>query len=214
MTELKSSVTFIFNPQFRLTVEKGDLFTKRGIIVIPVNEYFDTQVGDGIISPSSIHGKWINRFFKEKTQELDQLIESELNETANKPGLRTEGKNKIYPLGTCIDIKLDFNIYVLLVLSHFDENNHAFLERKDFSIVLQKLFEHLQRLDLAVNSVYMPLIGTGLSRLGRSPQRILDYIVDEIDFKYSDLNFPKGLFIEIYDISQVNLNQLENLEKK
>lgn len=57
--------------------------------------------------------------------------------------------------------------------------------------------------------IYMPLIDTGLSRLGRSPQRILNFLVDAIDFKYSELTFPHGFNIEIYDINTVNLNDLE-----
>lgn len=96
-------------------------------------------------------------------------------------------------------------------MTHFDKDNHAYLERKDFPIVFDKLIFHLNDISMQVEkSIYMPLMGTGLSRLKRSPQRILNFLVDAIDFKYSGDTFPYGFFVEVYDINQVNLNQLEN----
>lgn len=74
MTSRKSKITFKFNPQFILTIEEGDLFDKKGIIVIPVNEYFDTHIGDGIISSNSIHGKFVNSIFKDRIDELNTII--------------------------------------------------------------------------------------------------------------------------------------------
>ena len=212
MTSRKTKITFKFNPQFILTIEEGDLFDKKGIVVIPVNEYFDTHVGDGIISPSSIHGKFINSKFKGRIDDLNTLISDGLK---NKPceynESRQKGNKQKYELGTCIDIREGDNVYVLVALTHFDKDNHAYLERKDFPVVFDKLISHLNDISMQVEKpIYMPLMGTGLSRLKRSPQRVLNFLVDAIDFKYSDNTFPYGLFVEIYDINQENLNQLEN----
>ena len=43
----------------KLTVSYGDLFAQGGIKVIPVNEYFDTHLGDGIVAPNTIHGLFL-----------------------------------------------------------------------------------------------------------------------------------------------------------
>lgn len=212
MTSRKSKITFKFNPQFILTIEEGDLFDKKGIIVIPVNEYFDTHIGDGIISSNSIHGKFVNSIFKDRIDELNTIITDALkNRPCEYNASRQKGNKQKYELGTCIDVKEGDNIYVLVALTHFDKDNHAYLERKDFPIVFDKLIFHLNDISMQVEkSIYMPLMGTGLSRLKRSPQRILNFLVDAIDFKYSGDTFPYGFFVEIYDINQVNLNQLEN----
>ena len=212
MTSRKSKITFKFNPQFILTIEEGDLFDKKGIIVIPVNEYFDTHIGDGIISSNSIHGKFVNSIFKDRIDELNTIITDALkNRPCEYNASRQKGNKQKYELGTCIDVKEGDNIYVLVALTHFDKDNHAYLERKDFPIVFDKLIFHLNDISMQVEkSIYMPLMGTGLSRLKRSPQTILNFLVDAIDFKYSGDTFPYGFFVEIYDINQVNLNQLEN----
>ncbi|MDE7345644.1 MAG: hypothetical protein K2N48_02750 [Muribaculaceae bacterium] len=209
MNQRKTKVSFNFNPQFKLTVEKGDIFEKKGIVVIPVNEYFDTHVGDGIISPNSVHGKWINKYFSGNIRQLDNLISPKLLGKSHKlKTSRKSGKIQRYKLGTCIDIPIGDITFVLMALTHFDSENHAFLKRADFALVFDKLINHLKSLQIE-KPIYMPLIGTGLSRLGRSPQRILNFLVDAIDFKYSELTFPQGIHIEIYDINTVNLNDLK-----
>ena len=210
MIQKKTKVSFQFNPQFRLTVEQGDLFEKKGGIVIPVNEYFDTHVGDGVISPRTIHGKWILKYFSGKINDLDNQIDNGL---AGKPFLqrpaRQNGKARQYELGTCINIPIGESIYVLVALTHFDNDNHAFIDRKDYPIVFDRLISHLKHMRTE-QPVFMPLMGTGLSRLRRTPQSLLNFLVDAIDFKYSDLAFPQGMNIEIFDIDIVNLNDLES----
>lgn len=209
MNHIKTEVSFDLNPHFRLKIEQGDLFDKKGIIVIPVNEYFDTHVGDGIISPTSVHGKWIKQFYEDKIFDLDDIIRQKLS-VCTPIGNTRRGiaKAEKYELGTCIDIAEGNSTYVLVALTHFNNANHAYLERRDYPVVFDKLMSHLQDMQIE-EPIYMPLIGTGLSRLGRSPQRILNFLVDTIDFKYSELKFPQGMNIEIYDIDSVNLNDLE-----
>lgn len=210
MSNKKSAVSFQLNQQFKLTIEKGDLFSKKGIIVIPVNEYFDTHVGDGIVSPSTVHGMFINRYFADNIAELENQIQRELENKESKEHInRPIGREEKYELGTCINIKLNGNTYVLLALTHFDKDNHAYVDKREFPVILDKLFEHLRPLSVE-SPVYMPLIGTGLSRLKRPHQRVLNFIVDAIDFKYSDKDFPKGINIEIYSLDEVNLNKLES----
>ncbi len=215
MTKRKTKFTFTLNPQFKLTMEKGDIFDKKGIIVIPVNEYFDTHVGDGIISPKSVHGKWINKYFANNIDELDQRIEDEvsrINDTIKGNVVRAPAKSVKYELGTIIEIHEDDKIFVLVALTHFDQSNHASVDRDEYSDIFDKLINYLAHMH-GNQAVYMPLLGTGLARLGRTPQRILNFLIDTIDFKFSTLTFPQGFFIEIYDINSVNLTELETYVK-
>lgn len=209
----KTRLTFKVNEHFQLSVEEGDIFKKKGVIVIPVNEYFDTHVGDGIVSPRTVHGKWINKHFSGRVKDLNDIIEEKLRgiepeEIKN----RKNANEKRYNLGTYIDIDIDGNTYVLIALSHFDDDNHANVDRVEFADVFDSLMKHLQHLQIEA-PIYMPLMGTGLSRLGRSPQRILNFLVDAIDFKYSDMTFPLGFNIVIYDLNTVNLNDLDSYIK-
>lgn len=210
MTARKTKIWFRFNQQFRLTIEQGDLFEKKGVVVIPVNEYFDTNVNERIISSETIHGKFIQKYFKDNVEALDEAIDSQLSSIAPvEDNIRHDAKSKKYELGTCVDVHLNGNTYVLVAFTHFDKDEHAYLPKNEFPIVLDKLIMHLN--GLCVDTpCYMPLMGTGLSRMKRASQRVLNFIVDAIDFKYSDMSFPKGMFIEIYKMADINLNQLES----
>ena len=49
----KPNVSFDLSSELNLNIFEGDLFEQKGIICIPVNEYFDTHVGDGVINADS-----------------------------------------------------------------------------------------------------------------------------------------------------------------
>ena len=63
-------------------------------------------------------------------------------------------------------------------------------------------------------SVYMPLIGAGLSRLQRTPQRILYQIISILDFDNSII-VPGGVNVVIKSLKKenINLTLLEHIVK-
>ena len=71
-------LTIDINTRTQMTIEKGDVMGAKGVKVIPVNEYFDTHLGDGIIKETSLHGQFLSRF-KERIQELRKMIDEQLS---------------------------------------------------------------------------------------------------------------------------------------
>ena len=59
----KKSVELDITPNLKLTIQQANLLNQKGIIVIGFNEYFDTHVGDGIVSEKTLHGIFINTYF-------------------------------------------------------------------------------------------------------------------------------------------------------
>lgn len=53
------------------------MFAKDGIKVIPVNEYFDTHLGDGSVAPNTIHGLFLKKY-KGQIHRIDSMIRKEL----------------------------------------------------------------------------------------------------------------------------------------
>lgn len=207
-TRSKKSIDLELHSELKLTISEGDLFKKTGVICIPVNEYFDTHVGDGVIAEVSIHGKFIQRFFKnnERIQELEGKIKNKLSGISfqvHQRRLPCCPQNK-YELGTCIDINEGENTYVLFAFTHFDDNDTAFISREEYSVVVRKLMQHLSKM-VEGRSVYMPLFGVGLSRMRRTPQRVLLHLVDALDFSdsYAILG---GLNIVVESLRKANVN--------
>lgn len=212
----KKSISVTLSSELKLTISEGNLFEKKGVICIPVNEYFDTHVGDGVIAEKSVHGQFINRLFKDRINEITDKIDKGLPK-----GLGNEHKRRIsgcpqmkYPLGTCVDIRDGENLYVLFALCHFDDNDKAYVKRVEYSSVVNQLMDHLTKI-AEDKAVYMPLFGAGLARLRRTPQRILLNLVDTLDFNDSSV-IPGGIHIVIKSLSNVdvNLTSLEHIVKK
>jgi len=105
-----------------IEVEFGDLFQSQGLKVIPVNEFFDSDLGDHV-SPRSLHGQLINRFFGSYPAAFDALVEKELKDKPHDSLNRKSGKEKRYPIGTTPVIKVDEDRFFLPGLCHTDINN-------------------------------------------------------------------------------------------
>lgn len=201
----KKKLSIQLQPALKITIENGDLFEKKGVIVIPVNEYFDTIVDNKIIAENTIHGIFITKYFRTRIKDLDDKISdalagiSPIEETNRLPA-----KQKKYPLGTCARISEGGNDYILLAFAHFDHNNHAHIETNEYETIIQGLMHNLEY--VANNRpVYMPLFGTGQSGVPKTAQRILSYILGSIDFNYPR-SLPAGRNIVIKDITKHNIN--------
>lgn len=202
----KKEINLNLSSELKLTISEGDIFSKKGVICIPVNEFFDTHVGDGVISERSLHGRFINKFFKDRISELDSKINDQLKGTEYETLERRLAycPNKRYPLGTCVDVRDGENLYVLFALTHFDNGDKAFVSREEYSDVLKNLVRHLERI-AEDRPVYMPLFGTGLSRMHRTPQRILLHLVDILDFNDSS-SILGGIHVLIKSLSKLDIN--------
>ncbi len=175
----------------RIIVQYSDLleegFKKKNnrdcLYVIPVNSAFDTIVDTDIslcskplISPNSLHGKWIKKVIENggSIEDIDNEITSYLEKQEIKPCKilskenKERGKRKIYELGTVSIIKgVTGNTFLLLAATNFDENNNAYVSVEEVEYVIKALIrfynQHGQGHELMI-----PLMGTNLSRAGLS----------------------------------------------
>jgi len=198
---------------FKLTVKEGNLFDQKGVIVIPVNDYFDTHVGDGIIDPKSVHGQFIENLFKDRIKELDDKITGSLMAQGlhgAEVAQRVNGKNIKFSLGDCADVMDGGNRYVCVVTTEFDGDNIARLSRDKLSTVVSGLFRHLE-LVAGRDRVSMPVIGAGNARLNRSSERILHYLIDIFDFSLSEKIILGGVNVIIPSAKSINLKRIASI---
>lgn len=201
--------------KLKLTIQQADLFQQNGIIVIGFNEYFDTHLGDGIVSPKTLHGIFINKYYKDHLSDLDNDIQESLMQQGIKPiasrctRRHPAGKTDKYKLGTCALVHDGGKKYVLVALTHFDGFDKANLSREEFNEVIGNLFEFVSNI-AEDKPIHMPILGTGLSRLNRSDNRLLNYIIDCLDFQYAK-PLLGGLFIDVLSLKTagINLNSIE-----
>lgn len=212
----KESISVKISNTLTVNVAAGDLFdyAKDGnYVVIPVNEYFDTIADDKIINKATVHGQFILKYYADDHTRLHKEIESYFatNNILGKEVTRenSEGYKKKYPLGTCAIINKDNTNYVLLALTHFDEEDKAYVELSEFGRSISTMCRYIS--DKAGSSpVYMPLMGMGMARLNQSAQFILKYTLDTI-IGIKGLALLGGVNIVIYPpvAKTVNLNEIK-----
>ena len=191
-----------------IRIGQGDIFQQEEIIVIPVNRCFDTVVDDDIIAGSSLHGKFILRFFRDDAQSLDIIIEKQLSDVRFDQQRRVRGKEKCYAPGTVVSIDCDKRTYILLALTEFDENNNAGCTLPDYCSAIEDLLEYLN-VHCQGRKVSLPLIGGGLSRMNSSPEDLLELLIALI--KTDSHDCPKDIEIcltentlESIDLSKIH----------
>lgn len=159
----------LFIDNSEIDIRQGDIFSKeiyddsQIIKVFSFNEYFDTQVDDIIISKNSLNGK----FIENKVDNIDKLNSCIANDTRlNKynvsiNNVREQGKKTKYKLGSIF--KYSDNVF-LTALTHFNDNNEAFLSIQDYIKFLINFWDQIDEL-YAGKTVVITLFGSGITRL-------------------------------------------------
>lgn len=191
---LRSKKVLWRNGNFSIVAEYGDLLKtafpkkpskKDKIIVIPVNDAFDTIVDEpgpmALVSSNTIHGRFLEKLFeKHPRDDVDQKINSALLATGYVPKkiIKNKGNTELYPLGTVIPLQFDDSkqmkvSYALLAISQFDAKNNAHSSEQIILHCLQTLTRYLNQVSQGCD-VYIPLMGTGESRADFSDKKALD----------------------------------------
>ncbi len=204
----KKKIELRINKRTKLYIHKGNVLEAPGMRVIPVNEYFDTQKGCGIINPMSLHGKFIS-IFDGRIKELRQKIDEQLACFTPLPQNRNravELPQNRYPLGTCIRINDGSQSYILVAITRFNENEHVDVSTEEYPEIIRKMYDGIEQL-CDGNAVYMPLIGSGISGYQLTNMQILDTLV-RMAHNADRLAVTNGIHICIYsdeDMRTLNL---------
>ena len=167
------------NTNTSIEVVFGDIFDKSGHKVIPVNEYFDSEIGDPV-SPLSLHGKFIQGVLGGRSSILDELVDTRLNVVPHELVPRQQGRGKKFPIGTTLMHDATATKYFLVALSRTDaETLKAKADVHDLWQALSGLWDKV-RLEAGGSPVNIPLIGSGLSGVGLPPQQLLQFIMMSI----------------------------------
>lgn len=212
-------VTIEFIKRRTINVKFGNIWdVKKGIVVVPVNNYLDTQVDDVIISSRSLHGQFV-KVFKKKYPERD--LDAAINGAIRKDGINPIGKQhdrknvighvEKYELGQVIRLMNDDGLqYYLVVSTEFDEDNHIIKQPERFSFMLLNMIKNIEKWNSGI-PVNLPVIGSGQMGLELSEQEILLHIMQCFNFadKYVALG---GTTIWVYngDKDRVSLNHLKH----
>lgn len=210
----KKKITLRISEKLKVNVYFGDLFKTESNIIIPVNEYFDTLVDDKLISSRTLHGNFVKTIFGGYVQKLDLIIDENLAKYSYQENdTRQHGKTRKYPLGTTIHFEEKGKIYFLFALANFDDENKAYISKREYQLSLYKLLDYLH-LHSQGSEVNIPLIGGGQSGVKLSKQDLLEYLLSSIKL-HDDLTISGGINIVLHHslVDDIDLNKIEFLYK-
>lgn len=191
------------------------------IIVIPVNTCFDTIIDSDIstsskplVSPKTIHGQWIKSMndIGISSETLNNKIENYLNEKNIKPvkklsrEVKRQGNLLSYKYGTIVPIRGNENVtFYLLALSEFDKNNTAQSSVDTIIECIQKLVK-FYNINGQGFDMYLPLMGTNLSRAGMSHSESLQKTKSVLELYNNQIHGSINIVIYYKDKNKVTLS--------
>ena len=211
----KNIIELKLTDKVKSTVFYGDLFDAKEILVIPVNEYFDTIVDDKIISSKTVHGKFIQKFFGGNEADLKSQIRKGLAkiEPLEVNEARKAGNKKRYPLGTVCEVKSGDKVFFLLALTKFNSNHRAEVKNSEYQRVLCDLFSYIEQHSQG-RKVSIPLIGAGHSGVNLNKQKLLEFMLFSIALK-DELTLINGVDVILHESikKEISLASTETLFK-
>lgn len=209
---LKKRISLKIN-NTKIIVVEGDIFQSAGKKVIPVNEFFDTHVGDGIIEPTSLHGKYIT----EHTQLSPAELQSTINEALKNQNpvlidmARKKGNQIKYPLGTIFNDKKGF---LLLAYSRYDECNRAFMNTEDVLCCYNKMWDEIDKYR-GNDSISLPVMGdSGLVRgtlANYTEQQLIELLL--WSFRINGIHLSRNASLNIV-VHRSMINKINMLDLK
>jgi hypothetical protein len=152
----------------------GDLFKQEGVRVIPVNEFFDSEIGTPV-SEKSLHGILIQKHLQ--GQSFDALVDSQLtNIESNKIREKTKGKQIRYPIGTTVRVETDGDYLVFASSKTRPDTCKAYCDVVIMHNALNGLWKK-GRDTSGGKSINIPLVGSGQSGTGLPTRDLLNLII-------------------------------------
>lgn len=192
----QKTVSIYLAPRKKVKIIQGDLFKQNGILVIPVNNYFDMTTVRDVIGPS-VHYQFIKKYV-ETTDHPIADINQKITQTLTADGINWKGidQNRNFPanrnyyeLGTVARLFNEGSTFFLTVVSEFDNHNHVIKQPEKLGYTLQSMLTNINRYKSG-HDVYMPVIGSGLLNMPMSIEELIEFMLDNI--KFSDYNSTKG----------------------
>lgn len=189
---LKSRVVYFKYSSFEVSGTYGNILDYIGAskvnLIVPVNSCFDTKIDDSVISTNSLHGKVIKFLYDNNLvsqTDLDKKIKRSLEDQNISPvnigndvkkGGKSVGNYNRYPIGSTAFVDIDNVRYHFIALSIIENNKNAVTSDQDYLTVLNAIVDNCFR-NSHGNPIYLPLVGSGLSKLNYNHQQQLEFMV-------------------------------------
>lgn len=182
-----------YNDLWKIAFPKKSFFRKKSkkIVVVSVNTTFDTIVDEDLskvpkplVSENTMHGQWLKKMKEQGVDitAIDESIKNNLKQQGINPSRKLDrlqkerGNLDCFKKGTIAVYEHNNTIFYLIALSEFDENNNAQNTKDELVNTTEQLIEYYDKYGQGYD-LYIPLLGTGMSRTNISLEESLQIMV-------------------------------------
>jgi hypothetical protein len=190
-------------PSTNTTIEIlfGDIFKQETLIAIGVNDRFDSVVDNKIISKESLHGQAITRFWKNSEE-----WRAKINEELDSKNLLLSSRQAI---GTCVDLSANGKEFLFFAVSRTDECTNVTSSNAENLIIAVKGMLQRARIVCAGRLVSVPLVGSGLARVGLHSDGILHLILAAVTEECKSAHITRTIRIVLRPGTEREVNLLQ-----
>lgn len=163
-----------------VTIKFGDLFAERGWKAVGVNDFFDSVVDDDLVSQHSLHGQVLNQFWGGSGHDWDMQVEQALRDTEFERVERAKGNQNRYAIGATAPVACDDHKFLFVALGRTKLENNETQAKTDDLIVAVRGVLRSARTKCANEPLVIPLMGSGLARVGIDNAILVDLILAAI----------------------------------
>ncbi|MEL6830419.1 MAG: macro domain-containing protein [Pseudomonadota bacterium] len=168
-----------FSPDGHVEVSFGDIFANDGWIAIGVNDFFDSQVDERVISANTLHGQVIRQFWPNANDKWDEQVAQELAGTVAATEHREQGKSERYPIGTAAALAAPNGErkFIFVALGRTAAGDGVTQAAAEDVINAARGLLGKARAVCADEPLNIPLLGGGLARTGIREQLLLQLVL-------------------------------------
>ena len=195
----------------RIVIKFGDIFQEEGWRAIAVNDFFDSIVDDRFVSSKSLHGILLQKYWAGNIDDWNRQVDQQLTDTPFSSEDRSEGNQKRFTLGTTAAVRKDGNKFLCVALSRTDiSNQEAKASSSDLHQAVRGLLQKARSV-CGDEPLSIPLMGSGLSRVGIKNNILVDLILTAIfeETKNNKVTSEIRIVLPKDKASEINLASLQ-----
>jgi hypothetical protein len=159
-----------------IEVRVGDIFAGESAFVVGCNTSFDTDVKSGLISEKSLQGQFTERYYDDPSHLDTDIAKSLAGIAPSGTNSVKHGKSAIYPVGTTAKVRARNRTAYLCAFATMNNSGNASASLDDLKLALPQLWEFIVNAG-DHGSVAVPILGSGLSRIGTSREVLIREIL-------------------------------------
>lgn len=164
----------------RILIKFGNLFAEDGWKAIGVNDFFDSIVDEDLVSSQSLHGYVLKTYWHENRSDWDKQISSSLRHQEGVRERRSKGNQLRYEIGATGRACAKDQKFLFVALGKTNATDNVTSANAELLIKAVRGMVCEARAACSLEPLIIPLMGSGLARVGIKNSVLVDLIVTAV----------------------------------